>query len=84
MMKESFLEKMLRRKMPRKNFLKLGILGIAFSLSEIFGTKEVFGKEKTDSSSARPKKNIQAKYDLVSVSGSDPYSITKQAVQALG
>jgi len=81
---ESFLQSFFKKKISRKNFLKLGLGFLAFIGLGNPNDKIYAALNKAESSSGRIKKGIKGKHDLVIAKGEDPYLITAKAVEAMG
>ncbi len=77
-----FYESLLRKRISRKEFIKLCLSCVAFLSSSNIFTKLAIAKEAT--SRGRKKKGIKGKYDLVIAKGEDPYLMTFKAVQSIG
>src|SRR3989338_6281802 len=82
MKKESIFERLTKRKITRKGFMKLCGIG-AGSLALNNGLfRFAFGQE--EASTGRPGKKIKALHDLVVAKGEDPYLMTVEAIEAMG
>ncbi|MBI4846065.1 MAG: DUF362 domain-containing protein [Candidatus Omnitrophica bacterium] len=72
------------RKISRKRFLKLGVLGLAFiSFNELLA-KAVRAFARPEVSKGRVSKGIKGDFDLVVAKGDDPYQLTVKAIEAMG
>jgi uncharacterized protein (DUF362 family) len=82
MKKESIFERLPKRTISRKGFMKLcgiGIGSLAFNSSLL---KFAFGQD--DSSAGRVVKKIECLHDLVVAKGVDPYAMAVKAIGAMG
>ena len=73
---------MLRKRISRRQFVKLllsGFAALAFSNGVL---RSLFAK--SEASSGRRKSNIRGDYDLVLASGTNPYQMTVQAIEGIG
>lgn len=82
MKKESIFEKLPKKKITRKGFLKLCGIGMGSMVLNSALFKIAFGKDEV--STGRQVKRIKALHDLAVVKGEDPYVNTIKAVEALG
>ncbi|MFH1063428.1 MAG: DUF362 domain-containing protein [Candidatus Omnitrophota bacterium] len=71
-----------KRKLSRKQFLKLLCSGASLLVAENILAKAAIALP--EDSTGRIKKNIKGLYDLVCASGDDPYNLTVKAIQAMG
>lgn len=78
----SKLEELFKKKISRKQFLKIALGGLAVFFAENAFPKALFSK--SDSSTGRPKKGIQGDYDLVVAEGPDSYANTVKVIAAMG
>ena len=75
---------MLNAKISRKAFFKhclSGLMALAYSNTFL---KTVFAATQDKAFNGRPKRPVSTDYDLVAVTGEDPYAMTVKAVKALG
>lgn len=83
-MRESLLESLCKKKISRKNFMKLCIAGIggflAGSALRLVESSASDGKVFY----GRKAKDISIGHDLIVVKGDDPYAMTIKAVEAIG
>ena len=82
MKKESIFERLLKRKISRKGFMKLCGIGMGSLVLNSALFKLAFGKENV--SNGRQAARIKGLHDLVVVKGEDPYAMTMKAVEAMG
>jgi uncharacterized protein (DUF362 family) len=82
MNKESLFEKLPKKKITRKGFVKLCAVGAgALAMSNAL-LKFAFGQDNV--STGRTVKKIKGLRDLVVAKGEDPYAMTVKAIEALG
>ena len=81
---ELFFRDLLKRRISRKKFIKAGIFTLLFLNKANPFSDMVKALAKEDISSGRPKSLIKGAHDLVVSKGQDPYTITKEAVKAMG
>jgi len=75
-------DSMFSRKMSRKEFMKLMLLGAAtLPFFKFFSNS---AEASTPNFNGRPKRAVEGLYDLVVAKGEDPYSITLKAVESIG
>jgi uncharacterized protein (DUF362 family) len=81
---DSLLKSFLRKKISRRTFVKLSVLGTVslffMDLLSRSGLAQFWAKK----SNGRPKNNIKGKHELVVVQGEDPYIITRRAIESMG
>jgi uncharacterized protein (DUF362 family) len=82
MKKESIFERLPKRQISRKGFLKLCGIGVGSLVLNSSLFKFAFGKE--ESSTGRVTKRIKGMHDLVVAKGEDPHIMTVKAVEAMG
>ncbi|MFH0732908.1 MAG: DUF362 domain-containing protein, partial [Candidatus Omnitrophota bacterium] len=82
MKKESILERLPKRKITRKGFVKLCGIGAGSLILNNSLFKFAFGKDET--SAGRIVKKVKALHDLVVVKGENPYLITVKAIEGIG
>lgn len=75
-------EALFKRKISRKEFLKLLCSGAGLLATESIIAKAALALPSE--STGRIKKNIKGVYDIVCASGDDPYQLTIKAIQAMG
>ena len=82
MNEESIFERLPKRKISRKGFVKLCGIGAGALVMSNGLLKFAFGQDSV--STGRTVKKIKGLHDLVAVKGEDPYAITVKAVEAMG
>ncbi|MFA5388792.1 MAG: DUF362 domain-containing protein [Candidatus Omnitrophota bacterium] len=82
MKEENIFTRLLKKKVSRKGFMKLCLLGAGTLALNNLLLKFAFGK--SDSSNGRAAKRIKGLHDLAVVKGDDPYAITVKAVETMG
>jgi len=82
MNKESIFERLPKRKITRKGFLKLCGIGAGTLMLNSALAKFAFGREET--STGRSVKKIKGLHDLVVAKGDDPYAMTVRAIEEMG
>src|SRR3989338_6803547 len=83
-MKESLLESLWKKKISRKNFIKLCITGMGgFLAGNALRTVESSASEGKVFYGRRAN-DISTGHDLIVVKGDDPYAMTMKAVEAMG
>ena len=83
-MQKSLLESLWKKKLSRKNFMKLCIAGMGgFFAGNALRLVESSASDGKVFYGRRPK-NIPIDHDLIMVKGDDPYAMTMKAVEAMG
>ncbi|MCX5687897.1 MAG: DUF362 domain-containing protein [Candidatus Omnitrophica bacterium] len=82
MKKESIFERVPKRKITRKGFVKLCGIGVGSLILNNSLFKFAFGQD--EASTGRIVKKIKGLHDLVVVRGADPYLMTVKAIEGIG
>jgi uncharacterized protein (DUF362 family) len=75
-------DKLFKKKISRKQFLKLAASGASLIFTESILAKAALAIP--DQSTGRIKSKIKGAYDLVCASGDNPYNMTVKAIEAIG
>ena len=79
---ESLVDDLLKRKISRKQFLKMCMTGAAsLTAGSILGHHPALAEETF---TGRPKSTVKGVHDLVAAEGNDPYLMTVEAIKVFG